>query len=204
MGQVHALQDLLDARTVWRGQPSAAPASCQPSGHAALDAALPLRGWPERALTEVLVPADGTGEIDLLLPTLCRLTQAGRPVVLVAPPYIPYAPGWHDRGVDLRQLHIVEADSTKALWAFEQTLRSGACAAVIGWPHRIDHHGLRRLQVAADTGHAMGFAIRDRRCGEQASPAALRLEITDRRAVVVRKCRGGAVPTRSFDLPVCH
>jgi hypothetical protein len=204
VGQVLALADLLHSRTVWRGQPTAVPASREPTGHADLDAALPLGGWPERALTEILLPADGVGEIDVLLPTLTRLTQAKKPVVLVAPPYVPYAPAWQERGVDLRHVHVIDAEPTKAMWAFEQTLRSGACAAVIGWPNRVDHHGLRRLQVAADTGQALGFALRDRRHADQASPAALRLEVTHDRSVVVRKCRGGVAPARAFSLPVWH
>jgi hypothetical protein len=204
MGQVVALDELLSARTVWRGQPSARPPSREPTGHEDLDQALPSGGWPERALTEILLPADGTGEIDLLLPTLQRLTQARKTVVLIAPPYIPYAPAWQSRGIDLRHIHIVEAEPKKALWAFEQTLRSGACAAVLGWPKTIDHHGLRRLQVAADTGQALGFALRDRTHADNASPAALRLEISVDRQVLVRKCRGGVAPSQSFPLPVLH
>lgn len=204
MGQVLAIDDLLLARTVWRGQPAALPPSSQPTGHDELDAALPLGGWPEHALSEVLLPADGVGELDLLMPTLSRLTKAGQLVVFVAPPYIPYAPALQSRGVDLRYLHIVDAEPKKALWAFEQCLRSGTCAAVVGWPQRIDHHALRRLQVAADTGQALGFALRDTRHAEQASPAALRLEITVDRSVLVRKCRGGPAPARTFLLPVSH
>ena len=204
MGQVLALDELLSARTVWRGLPSARPSGREPTGHAELDQALPLGGWPERALTEILLPADGTGEIDLLLPTLQRMTQAGKTIVLIAPPYIPYAPAWQSRGIDLRYLHIVQAEPKSALWAFEQTLRSGACAAVLGWPRHVDHHGLRRLQVAADTGQALGFALRDRMHAGNASPAALRLEICSDRQVVVRKCRGGVVPWQTFPLPVRH
>ncbi|TDK26202.1 translesion DNA synthesis-associated protein ImuA [Luteimonas aestuarii] len=204
MGQVVALREMLDARTVWRGPATPASVSRQPTGHVALDDALPLGGWPEHALTEILVPADGVGEVDLLLPTLRRLTQVGKLVVLVAPPYIPYAPALEERGLALDHVHVIEADAAKALWAFEQVLRSGACAAVIGWPRKIDHHGLRRLQVAADTGQALGFAVRDRRHADQASPAALRLEIGGRRTVTVRKCRGGVAPSQSFALPVFH
>lgn len=202
MGQVLALSELLSSRTVWRGQPAALPASSAPTQLAQLDQALPLGGWPEAALTEILLPVDGVGELELVLPTLARLTQHGRPVVMVEPPYIPYAPALQSAGVDLRHLHIVETEPKKALWAFEQCLRSGVCAAVLGWPQKIDHHGLRRLQVAADTGRALGFAFRDARRVEQASPAALRLEITSDRAVRVRKCRGGPAPGRVFPLPV--
>jgi cell division inhibitor SulA len=204
MGQVLALDDLLLARQVWRGRNDALPLSKQSTGHAALDDALPLGGWPERSLTEILIPADGVGELDLLIPTLERLTQAGRAVALIAPPYIPYAPAWQVRGIDLRHLHIVQAEQRQAVWAFEQTLRSGACAAVVGWPQKIDHHALRRLQVAADTGQTLGFALRDVRHADNASPAALRLEIRVDRQVIVRKCRGGPAPARAFPIALRH
>lgn len=204
MGQVVALDALLDERRVWRGRPVAPPPSAQPTGHAALDAALPTGGWPEHALTELLLPADGVGELDLLLPTLARLTNAGADVVLVAPPYVPYAPAWQARGVDLRRLHVIDADPKQALWAFEQALRSGACAAVLGWPSKVDHHGLRRLQVATDVGHALGFVLRDRKHAEEASPAALRLELDRERQVRVRKCRGGPAPAPAFAIASLH
>lgn len=204
MGQVVALHELLDAQHVWRGRPTERPPSREATGHAELDDALPSRGWPERSLTEILIPADGVGEIELLLPTLVRLTGAGRPVVLVAPPYIPYAPGLQARGVALQHLHVVDADAKQAVWALEQALRSGACAAVIGWPQKADHHALRRLQVAADTGQALGFVLRDRRHADNASPAALRLEIGANRQVYVRKCRGGPAPVRAFPISRVH
>lgn len=204
MGQVLALDELLSARTIWRGQLVAPPPSAQPTGHAALDDALPLGGWPEHALSEILMPVDGVGELELLVPTLSRLTQSRKTVVLVAPPYIPYAPALQSRGIDLRFLHIVDTEPKKALWAFEQCLRSGACAAVLGWPQAVDHHALRRLQVAADTGQSLGFVLRDAKHADHASPAALRLEITVERAVRVRKCRGGPAPAQTFPLPDSH
>src|SRR5690606_40018000 len=100
----------------------------------ALDARLPHGGWPRRALSELLLPANGVGELALLLPTIARMTAAGGTVVLVAPPFIPYAPAWQAAGVDLAGLHVVDASPRDALWAQEQCLRSGACAAVLGWP----------------------------------------------------------------------
>src|SRR5690606_36276985 len=95
---------------------------------------------------------------------------------LVAPPYLPYAPAWQVAGVDLRHLEIIEADARGALWAFEQCLRSAACAAVLGWPLQADPQALRRLQVAADSGDCLGFAFRDAKHAANPSPAALRLE----------------------------
>lgn len=203
MAQVVALDTLLAARTLWHaGRGVALPADGEPTGHAALDALLPQGGWPRRALTELLLPADGVGELSLLLPTLARMTGDGGTVALVAPPYIPYAPAWQDAGVDLAGLQVIEASPRDALWAFEQCLRSGACAAVLGWPVQADAAALRRLQVAADSGACLGFALRDRRHAVNASPAALRLEcMRDAQGALawhVRKCRGGPAPARAF------
>ncbi len=197
------LDAMLSARTVWRAARAPAVADDgEPTGHAALDALLPQGGWPRAALTELLLPADGVGELSLLLPTLARLTQAGGIVALVAPPYLPYAPAWQAAGVDLRHLEVIEADARGALWAFEQCLRSAACAAVLGWPLQADGPALRRLQVAADSGDCLGFAFRDAKHAANPSPAALRMEYaaTDEGGWHVRKCRGANPPTRCFRL----
>ncbi|MDE2314898.1 MAG: DNA lesion error-prone repair protein ImuA, partial [Xanthomonadaceae bacterium] len=73
MGVVVAIDALLQPQRVWRGRPAAPPAGAQPTGHAGLDAVLPSGGWPEAALSELLIPADGVGELQLLWPTLARL-----------------------------------------------------------------------------------------------------------------------------------
>ena len=202
MAAVVDIDALLAARTLWHaGRSAAIAADGEPTGHAALDALLPQGGWPRRALTELLLPADGVGELSLLLPTLARCTRAGERVAMIAPPYLPYAPAWQAAGVDLAQLRIVDASPRDALWAFEQCLRSGACAAVVGWPQQADARALRRLQVAADSGQCLGFVLRDRRHAANPSPAALRLEaVRDTRGIAwqVRKCRGGPVPSAVF------
>lgn len=196
------LESLLSARTVWRAGHRAAPAPLgESTGFADLDALLPHGGWPHGALTELLIPAEGVGELALLMPTLSRVTRAGRLVALIAPPFCPYAPAWQRAGVDLRHLEIVHADPRGALWAFEQCLRSAAFAAVLGWPANADGPALRRLQVAADSGECLGFAVRDSRHAGNPSPAALRIERMDD-AWRVRKCRGGQVPAQPFALPM--
>ena len=204
----HALDALFATRTLWHaGRSAVAPVGGEPTGFDALDALLPQGGWPRRALTELLLPADGVGELSLLLPTLARLTQAGATVALVAPPYLPYAPAWQAAGVELAQLQLVEAAPRDALWAFEQCLRSGACAAVLGWPAKADAQALRRLQVGADSGQCLGFALRDSRHAANPSPAVLRMEaVRDAdggQAWQVRKCRGGPVPARVFSTHAC-
>jgi len=202
MGTVVALSNLLDARQVWRGRALPPTEGGQPTGWPMLDAVLPARGWPEASLTEILLPADGIGELRLLLPTLARLTQGQRPVMLIAPPYAPCAMGWRQQGVNLQRMDIVDADEKQVLWAAEQCLRSGSCAAVLAWPQQADDRSLRRLQVAADTGRALAFVFRDSRYLANASPAALRLELaaSPQPSLWIRKCRGGNVPAHPISL----
>lgn len=192
MGAVVALDTLFNGGQVWKGRPAPPSISPQPTGHAALDAALPSGGWPEAALSEILIAGQGVGELQLVWPTLARLTTAGERVVLVAPPYVPYPQAWQNAGVDLRQLSIIQASDREALWAAEQCLRSGSCGAVLCWPQQADDRALRRLQVAAETGQTLAFAYRSIKDAINPSPAALRIAIDSRPAQLrVLKCRGG-------------
>ncbi|WP_176398985.1 damage-inducible protein [Pandoraea sp. PE-S2T-3] len=79
----------------------------QPTGFAALDAELPGAGWPHGAVTELLSERPGIGEWRLLAPALRDLTQAGQPVMVIAPPMLPYAPALAGWGIDLRWLSVV-------------------------------------------------------------------------------------------------
>ena len=195
-----ALQPLLDARTLWQaGRHVQAPVDAEATGHAALDALLPCGGWPRGALSELLVTHDGVGELALLLPMLARVTAGGGRVVLVAPPYIPYPPAWRQRGMALEAMTVLEAAPRDAPWAMEQCLRSGSCEVVLGWPQGGDVQSLRRLQVAAQAGRAIGIVLRDAKHAANPSPAALRLQCT-RGEWAVRKCRGAAAPARTFAL----
>jgi len=202
MAVVVPLQALLEARRVWRGQPLPQPPSRQPTGFDWLDEALPSGGWPEAALTELLLPVDGIGELRLLWPTLARLSHQDGMIALIAPPYLPFAPAWASAGVQLGKLQVVRTASRDALWATEQCLRSAACSAVLCWPQQADDRSLRRLQVAAETGQCLGFALRPARAAENPSPAALRIAIdADPAQLRVLKCRGGNAPPRPLPFP---
>ena len=99
MSAVVALDGLLAARRVWRGQPAThAPADAIPTGWASLDAVLPGGGWPPAALSEILLPVDGVGELRLVWPALARLGDGNAVIAIVAPPYRPYAPAWQAAG----------------------------------------------------------------------------------------------------------
>jgi cell division inhibitor SulA len=205
MGAVIALDALLDQRLVWKGQPESPPVNAQSTGHQALDAALPARGWPEAALTEILLAADGIGELQLLWPTLARLTANQEWVVLIAPPYQPFAQAWQAAGVDLRYIVMIQASGRNVLWAAEQCLRSGSCGAVLCWPQQADDRALRRLQVAAETGQTLAFAYRSLEEARNPSPAALRLALDARpQQIRILKCRGGQPSAAPIALPSWH
>lgn len=198
-----SLSPLFDAHRLWRGHTRPEQVDGIPTGLSALDDALPQGGWPPTALSELLLPMDGVGELQLVLPALAALATRERPVMLVTPPYLPGVAGWSARGLDMRHVLITQAAScVETLWAMEQCLRSAACSAVLGWPQQADDRALRRLQVAADTGQTPAFVFRDRRHAEHASPAALRIELETRPVAQlrVRKCRGGQPPAQPIPL----
>src|SRR5262245_44548087 len=127
-----SLATLLEHPALWRGEECARLAAAAPSGFPALDRCLPGGGWPQGALTELITLTAGIGELSLLMPACARLTQAGRSLVFVAPPYIPYAPALAAAGLDLARLLLLKARSRKdGLWALEQALNSSSCGAAL-------------------------------------------------------------------------
>jgi hypothetical protein len=194
-----ALAEVLRHPGIWRRSAPAAGIDAQSTGFAELDALLPGGGWPRGALTEILFEADGIGELTLLAPTLAELTRTGRRVILIAPPYIPYAPALAAAGIDLDRLVQVDANALDRHWSAEQCLRSGCCAAVLNWLPDADYRRLRRLQIAAETGAALGFVFRPGAAASQASPAALRVRVFDEKdgtGIEIVKCRGNLAGRR--------
>jgi hypothetical protein len=189
-----ALAEVLRHPGIWRrGTKPASSSIHQSTGFAELDAMLPGGGWPRGALSEILIDQDGIGECSLVLPALAALTQARRRVALIAPPYVPYAPAMVEAGIDLAQLVHIDAGASDTHWTAEQCLRAGCCGAVLNWLPRADYQQLRRLQLAAETGAAIGFVFRPLGAAGQASPAALRLSVTasaDGPRIDILTCRG--------------
>jgi hypothetical protein len=169
------------------------------TGHDELDARLPGGGWPAAALIEVLVDKSGLGEVQLFLPAMAlrQQTAVGETpwLVWIAPPYEPYAPALVQAGIDLKHLLIVRpASAMEGLWAAEEALRSGACAAVLLWLRGADNRWLRRLKLAAESGGALGILFRPERHRCESSPANLRLLLTrdaERRQLEILKVQGG-------------
>jgi cell division inhibitor SulA/protein ImuA len=197
-----ALEEILQRHPVWRGGALSCAAPAIPSGFAELDRELPGGGWPAGGLSEILCGREGIGELQLVLPALARLSWAGRRLVWLAPPHLPYAPALAAAGVDLAHLAVVRAPGRRdALWAAEQVLRSGSCAALLVWMPQARYEELRRLSVAAEAGRTWVAAFRPLEAAQAASPASLRLSLQpadDDLVVHILKRRGApaAAPLR--------
>jgi hypothetical protein len=197
-----ALEDILQRHPVWRGGALACGLPALPSGFAELDRELPGGGWPAGRLSEILGGHEGIGELQLVLPALAALSWAGKRIVWLAPPHLPYAPALAAAGLDLAHLAVVRAPGRRdALWAAEQVLRSGSCHALLAWFPGARYEELRRLAVAAEAGQAWVALFRPPQAAQTASPAALRLSLQpagDALCVHILKRRGApaAAPLR--------
>jgi len=192
-----ALAAVLSNPAIWRGGDCAPEPAAIASGYPALDAVLPGRGWPEGALTEIVLAREGIGELRLTLPALVRLQAEGRDAIWIMPPHVPYAPALAAAGLDLARLVIVRCKTVAdQMWAYEQALRAPECGAAFAWLGERDDRMLRRLAVAAREGRTWGVLWR--RPGQHAVAAAapLRLALAPqdgKLAVRVLKRRGGDV-----------
>jgi hypothetical protein len=189
---------------LWRGSDFAHVATPSvPTGFAELDVHLPGAGWPTGVITEIHVERPGIGELQLTMPAAARLTQAERWLVMIAPPYLPYAPALAASGVKLSRLMLIRPPTlAEQLWACEQALQSEGCGVVMLWldqtSERLNENALRRLQLNAERRDVLLFLFRASRAAS-CTQAALRLHVsrepnTGRTAVRILKRRGGGLP----------
>jgi protein ImuA len=217
------LSRLLEHPAIWRGR-SAARTKTLPSGFAALDEGLPGGGWPHAGLIEILPTCFGAGELSLLLPALAAVTRRpeARWCAWVAPPLQPFGPALAERGVALERVLVVNPPKKVVKgksslwpaarsppyalrasdggpkgvgWAFEQTLRSGACDIALAWLRSALPRQIRRLHLAAERGDTLGVLFRPREAARDSSPAVLRVAVEPTgpgARVTLLKSRGGA------------
>lgn len=200
-----ALEVLLGRPDLWLGggKDAGAGRPVLPTGFAALDALLPGGGWPAGAVTEILLPGEGIGEMRLLLPSLAG-SGDGRLLAWIDPPYLPYAPALSAGGVRLSRLLVAYTGTNRdRLWAAEQALRSGACGAVLAWPGECDDRSLRRLALAAEKGGCLAVLFRPDLCAARPSAAALRLRLAPSlRGVAVEVLKGRSGAGRRAEVPL--
>ncbi|HEX7811874.1 MAG TPA: translesion DNA synthesis-associated protein ImuA [Burkholderiales bacterium] len=200
-----ALQSILQNPAIWRGNEQARVALPSiPTGFPELDSELPGGGWPRGVVSELLTERRGIGELSLLMPALAELSRQDGWLMLIAPPWIPYAPALAAHGIRLSRVIVANTASDKdTLWAAEQSLRAGNCPAVLAWPAGVNEHVLRRLQLAAEEGGSFGVIFGEAMRAALPSPAPLRLRLgvhQDRLSVKILKRRGsGLTPTLWLD-----
>jgi cell division inhibitor SulA/protein ImuA len=186
-----ALETILGQYPVWRGGPPAAFCPAISTGYQDLDKALPGGGWPPGVLTEIICGREGIGELQFVLPALAALSWAGKRLVWLSPPHLPYAPALAAAGLNLAQLTVVHAPGRRdALWAAEQVLRARSCHAFLGWFRRAGYDELRRLAVAAEDSQTWVTLFRPPEAAHEPSPAALRLALEAEGVVQILKRRG--------------
>lgn len=177
--QNHTLNQLLSGNPMlWRGCDMAGRGNHGLStGYPELDAILPGRGWPADTLLEIISPHWGMGELQLLVPLMRSLSDQGKWILWVAPPYRPYAPALVQAGINTRQVLVVKTDTTcrDALWTMEKALQTESCGLVLAWQNWLPNQVLRRLQLAAQTGQTLGVLFK--RHVSKDSPSPLRLKI---------------------------
>ena len=180
------LEKLLQNPRLWRGRDQANSWPGLPSGYPRLDRHLPGGGWPQHALTEILLEDYGMGELQLLMPALARLSKSEESessdeagwIAWIAPPFQPYPPALLQWGINLSRVLIVHPrQENETLWSAEQALSSGNCAAVLIWLNALDDYSSRRLQLAAEKGQSWAIAFRPLKALSQSSAAALRIQL---------------------------
>ena len=218
------LDELLQHSSLWRANCAQGALRTLPTGFRRLDERLAGGGWPLDTLIELLLPAHGVGELNLLVPALRELGRGEdgprRWIAWIGPPHVPYAPALAGAGLDPARMLVVQPRGLRrgpcpqgtipspqsragtvpdsALWAMEQALRSRACAAALGWVDAADGNALRRLKLAAEEGGSLGVLFRPLHRASEPSPAALRLLLERRGDVLdvsILKSRGG-MPAR--------
>lgn len=192
----NALESLLQRQDLWRGQPELQAVAGYKTGLYELTDHMPY--WPAHGICELFTPAPGCGELGLLLPLFQQYLSAAtlKPIALVAPKFIPNAQmlAW----MQLSPEYVLWLDVTArrdALWAMEQLLKSGSCPLVLGWFDTLSLKEARQLQLAAESGNALGFCLLPMSQAGNNHPIPLKLALTplteNRCCLQILKRRGG-------------
>ena len=135
------------------------------TGSETIDSWLPIGGLHPSTLTEWVAAHHSAAAGSLaLLAAANRLRQIpGRPLVIVDCQGSFYPPAAAALGIPHERVILLRPSCrADALWAIDQSLRSGAVAAVWAYlPMQVDDRDARRLQLASETGHTPGLLVRD-------------------------------------------
>ncbi|WP_087016276.1 translesion DNA synthesis-associated protein ImuA [Thaumasiovibrio subtropicus] len=185
------IEQLQNQHLVWHGSEQPCVKAVQQTGYTVLDNQL-AGGFPRHGVVEICTSL-GIGELRLLQTFLSKHQQ--RLIVFIAPPGHVNAAYLASQGIATEQVVIIYPTSTNdALWAAEQCLKSGACAAVMLWLENMEIHQVKRLQLASETGDCLQFLFRPKQDYGMSLPVSLSLGLAPHEqgiAVEIRKRKGG-------------
>ena len=150
-------------------QPTADENRVLSTGIAALDALLPDGGISRGTLMEWLSEKAGGGAGTLAFTVAAQLMGTEGACVVIDPAATFYPPAIGRLANDLQRMIVVHpANGSDALWALEQSLRCRGVVAVVcrlghAFERQLHNHAYRRLQLAAETGGAVGLLLRPAR-----------------------------------------
>jgi recombination protein RecA len=163
------------------------------------------RGLTAGTLVEWQGRGEGSGAVSLALSVAGQILRDGGACVVIDPTREFYPPGAAYLGVMPEQTIVVRApDFRSGLWAWEQSLRSGAVSVTLGRVEGLNERHFHRLQLAAEAGGRLGFFLRGPRDRAGPSRAAVRVLVSGRPSrgplyplarrlrVELLHCRGGA------------
>ena len=149
-----------------------------PAGTLALDELLPAGGWPRAGLVEITVPDEHTDAISLLLPALLRLSQQGRWLAMVTPPWQPRVRVLTAAGMNTSNvLQVNPHPGRSGLWTVESLMRSGNCSIVMAWPSCATELMEKKLKKAATMGKTPAILFRREGMSAHNSIADVRLKL---------------------------
>jgi len=171
------------------------------SGFRSLDQLLPAGGVRRGSLVEWLAD-DAAGAVALAAAVACRLAVSqtfeqspprAATIVVVdrgtrfhPPAVMPWletgaAPAGSGSGRSVLRPQLVVARPSRdddELWAIDQSLRCPGVAAVLAWPRRVHPTAMRRWQLAAKAGGAVGLLVRPQAAQQESSWAAARVRVS--------------------------
>ncbi len=150
------------------------------TGIPALDDLLPDPGLRRGTLTEWIAAEPGSGAARLAMRVAGRAQQEG-PLIIVDRLQQFYAPAFPAVGVSLEETILVRPESRiDELWAIEQSLRCVGVGAVLCRIDRLKIQDFRRLQLAAESGTAVGLLVRPSAARRQSGWADVRFLVSPR------------------------
>jgi len=147
------------------------------TGIPALDHLLPQQGLPRGTLSEWIAAEPGSGMLFLAMQVAGQAQRSG-PLVIIDALQCFYPPAFTATGVQTDHTILIRPKSrADELWAMEQCLRCRGTGAVLCQIDSLKTKEFRRLQLAAESGNAIGLLIRSAAARRQPGWADVRLLI---------------------------